>query len=89
MLKNDTNRYENVLAVAFLCWAPAQLVVRKGSGIKNPEDLVGKKVGVGNAGSGAFANCELFFNHLGIWDRVEDAKPWGITTRQPLLATNN
>ena len=24
-----------------------------------------------NASSGAFANCELFFNHLGIWDRVE------------------
>ena len=44
MLKNDTNRYENVLAVAFLYGAPAQLVVRKGSGIKNPEDLVGKKV---------------------------------------------
>ena len=43
MLKNDTNRYENVLAVAFLYGAPAQLVVRKGLGIKNPEDLVGKK----------------------------------------------
>ena len=71
MLKNDTNLYENVLAVAFLYGAPSQLVVRKGSGIKNLEDLVGKKVGVGNAGSGAFANCELFFNHLGIWDRVE------------------
>ena len=28
MLKNDTNRYENVLAVAFLYGAPAQLVVR-------------------------------------------------------------
>jgi TRAP transporter TAXI family solute receptor len=28
-------------------------------------------VGVGNAGSGAFANCELFFSHLGIWDKVE------------------
>ena len=71
MLKNDTNRYENVLAVAFLYGAPAQLVVRKDSGIKNLEDLVGKKVGVGNAGSGAFANCELFFNHLDIWDRFE------------------
>jgi TRAP-type uncharacterized transport system substrate-binding protein len=28
-------------------------------------------VGVGNAGSGAFANCELFFSHLGIWDEIE------------------
>ncbi len=71
MLKNDTNRYENELAIAFLYGAPSQLVIRKGSGIKNPEDLVGKKVGVGKAGSGAFPNCELFFNHLGIWDWVE------------------
>jgi uncharacterized protein len=28
-------------------------------------------VGVGNAGSGAFANCELFFAHMGIWDKIE------------------
>jgi TRAP transporter TAXI family solute receptor len=71
MLKNDTNKYENVMAVGFLYGAPAQLVVRKGSGIKSAKDLVGKRVGVGNAGSGAFANCELFFSHLGIWDKIE------------------
>ena len=70
-LKNDTRKYTDVLAVSFLYGAPAQLVVRKGSGIKSAEDLIGKKVGVGNAGSGAFANCELFFSHLGIWDKIE------------------
>ena len=70
-MKNDTKKYENVLAVSFLYGAPAQLVVRKGSGIKSTRDLVGKKVGVGNAGSGAFANCELFFSHMGIWDKIE------------------
>jgi TRAP transporter TAXI family solute receptor len=70
-LKNDPNKYKQVLAVAWLYGAPAQLVVRADSGIKSAKDLVGKKVGVGNAGSGAFANCELFFSHLGIWDRVE------------------
>ncbi len=70
-LKNDTNKYENVMAVAWLYGAPAQLVVRKDSGIKSAKDLVGKKVGVGNAGSGAFANCELFFTHMGIWDKIE------------------
>ena len=70
-LKNDTNKYEDVMAVSFLYGAPAQLIVRKGSGIKSTKDLVGKKVGVGNAGSGAFANCELFFNHMGIWDKIE------------------
>ncbi len=71
MMKNDSKKYENVMAVAWLYGAPAQLVVRKGSGIKSTKDLVGKKVGVGNAGSGAFANCELFFTHMGVWDKIE------------------
>ena len=71
LLKNDDKKYENVLAVAYLYGAPAQLVVRRGAGIENTRDLVGKKVGVGNAGSGAFVNCELFFTHLGIWDEIE------------------
>ncbi len=70
-MKNDPNKYTDVVAVSYLYGAPAQLVVRAGSGIDSPEDLIGKKVGVGNAGSGAFANCELFFNHLGIWDKIE------------------
>ena len=70
-LKNDTKKYEDVLAVSFLYGAPAQLVVRKGSGINSTADLKGKKVGVGNAGSGAFANCELFFTHMGVWDEIE------------------
>lgn len=70
-LKNDTNKYEDVMAVSYLYGAPAQLVVRKGSGISSVKDLEGKKVGVGNAGSGAFANCELFFTHMGIWDSIE------------------
>jgi len=71
IMKNDPNKYENVLAVAFLYGAPAQLIVRADSGITSTKQLVGKKVGVGNAGSGAFANCELFFNYLGIWDKIE------------------
>lgn len=70
-MKNDTKKYENVLAVSYLYGAPAQLVTRKGSGIKSVADLAGKKVGVGNAGSGAFANCELFFNYMKVWDKVE------------------
>ncbi|MCK4502749.1 MAG: TAXI family TRAP transporter solute-binding subunit, partial [Desulfuromonadales bacterium] len=47
MMKNDPNKYDNVRAVAFLYGAPAQLVVKKGSGIKSVKDLAGKKVGVG------------------------------------------
>ena len=70
-MKNDPKKYEDVLAVAWLYGAPAQLVIRADSGIKSVKDLVGKKVGVGNAGSGAFANCELFFSHMGVWDKIE------------------
>ncbi|MGD2012468.1 MAG: TAXI family TRAP transporter solute-binding subunit [Desulfobacterales bacterium] len=70
-MKNDSKKYENVMAVAWLYGAPAQMVVRADSGIKSVKDLAGKKVGVGNAGSGAFANCELFFSHMGIWDKIE------------------
>ena len=70
-MKKDTKKYTKVMAVSWLYGAPAQLVVRKGSGIKSVKDLAGKKVGVGNAGSGAFANCELFFSHMGVWDKIE------------------
>jgi TRAP transporter TAXI family solute receptor len=71
LMKNDTRKYTDVMAVSYFYGAPAQLVVKQGSGINSTQDLVGKKVGVGNAGSGAFANCELFFSHLGIWDKIE------------------
>jgi len=70
-MKNDPKQYKNVLAVSWLYGAPGQLIVKKGSGITSTKDLVGKKVGVGNAGSGAFANCELFFSHMGVWDKIE------------------
>ncbi|MFC1857158.1 TAXI family TRAP transporter solute-binding subunit [Thermodesulfobacteriota bacterium] len=70
-MKNDPRRYKNVLAISWLYGAPAQLVVRKGSGIRSVTDLAGKRVGVGNAGSGAFANCEVFFSHLDVWNRIE------------------
>lgn len=71
MLKNDTKKYENVTAMAYFYGAPAQLIVRQGSGINKTTDLIGKRVGVGNAGSGAAANCELFFTELGIWDKID------------------
>ena len=70
-MKQDPKKYQDVLAVAWLYGAPGQLVIHKNAGIKSIKDLIGKKVGVGNAGSGAFANCELFFTHMGIWDKIE------------------
>jgi TRAP transporter TAXI family solute receptor len=42
--------------------------VRAGSDIKSAMDLKGKRVAVGNAGSGAAASAERFFRHIGVWD---------------------
>jgi len=70
-MKNDPKKYTDVMAISYLYGAPAQLVVKKKSGIKSVKDLAGKKVGVGNAGSGAFANSELFFTHMGVWDSIK------------------
>ena len=71
LLKGDSRKYENVLAVAYCYGAPAQLVVRADSGITSAKQLEGKRVAVGGAGSGAAANAELFFGELGIWDKVD------------------
>lgn len=70
-LKQDERKYENVLAVASLYAAPAQLVVKEKSDIDSPAKLVGKRVAIGNAGSGAAANAEIFFTSLGIWDDIK------------------
>jgi uncharacterized protein len=70
-LKNDVNQYDNVLVMAYLYGAPAQLVVKANDGIDTPLDLIGKRVGVGNAGSGAAANAEIYFTSLGIWDKMD------------------
>ncbi len=71
IMKGDPKKYDNVLALSYLYGAPAQLVVRADSGITSAKQLVGKRVGVGNAGSGAAANAELFFTELGIWDKIK------------------
>lgn len=70
-LNQDNNKYKDVRAMGFFYGAPGQLIVKKGSGIKSLKDLVGKRVGIGNAGSGAAANAELMFKKIGIWDKIK------------------
>ena len=69
-LPKDAKRYNLVKPVGYLYGAPAQLVVRADSGIKSSKELAGKKVAVGNPGSGAALSAERFFRHLGVWDRA-------------------
>ncbi len=70
-LKDDPTKYSDVRSLAYFYGAPAQLIVKADSDIKSAKDLVGKRVGVGNAGSGAASNAELFFTELGIWDKID------------------
>ena len=67
-LPKDTNKYDKVRCLGYLYGAPAQLVVKADSEFKSAKDLAGKKVAVGNAGSGAATSAERFFRHIGVWD---------------------
>jgi hypothetical protein len=71
-LPQDENKYTNQRTIGYCYGAPAQLVVRADDDIKSAMDLKGKRVALGNAGSGAAASAERFFRHIGIWD---DFKP--------------
>jgi TRAP transporter TAXI family solute receptor len=67
----DTTKYEGMTVVGYLYGAPAQLIVRADSGITSATQLVGKRVAVGQGGSGAAANAERFFKGIGVWDKFE------------------
>jgi len=69
-LTNDTTKYPNVMAMAFLYGAPAHLIVLEGGGINKVADLKGKRVAVGGAGSGAAAAAQRYFVALGLWDKM-------------------
>ena len=70
-LPKDSNQYQGLRAMGYLYGAPAQLIVRADSDIKTAFDLEGKRVAVGNAGSGAAASAERFFRHIKIWDKFK------------------
>lgn len=70
-LPQDQVKYKDLRAIGYLYGAPAQLVVRAASKIMNAYDLKGKRVAVGNAGSGAAASAERFFRHIGVWDNFK------------------
>jgi TRAP transporter TAXI family solute receptor len=70
LLTQDDRKYENVHALAFLYGAPAHLVVLAGGGISTLEDLAGKRVAVGGAGSGAASAASRYFKSLGLWEKM-------------------
>jgi len=69
-LINDTQKYDNICSMSYLYGAPAHLVVPEESGIRTVRDLMGKRIAVGMAGSGAAASAQRYLTFLGIWDQV-------------------
>ena len=69
-LADDNKKYINLRAVAFLYKAPAQLVVLKDSGINQVSQLKGKRVAIGEPGSGAVASAERFMKLVGLWNNI-------------------
>ncbi len=70
-LPEDPNRYTNVKPVASLYGGVIHLVVSQASGIQSVADLPGKRIALGNAGSGAALSAERYFRHLGLIDQMQ------------------
>ncbi|MFN3374400.1 MAG: TAXI family TRAP transporter solute-binding subunit [Chloroflexus sp.] len=70
-LPDDTTVYDKVMPVAPLYGGVAHLVVSEKSGINSVEDLVGKRIALGNAGSGAALSAERYFKALGLFDKIK------------------
>ncbi len=70
LLPEDTTQYTNVRPVAALYGGVIHLVVSRQSGIESVADLPGKRIALGNAGSGAALAAERYFSHLGLIDQI-------------------
>ena len=66
----EGNPQKCIRAVAVLYPETIQIVVLADSGINSLQDLVGKKVAVGAAGSGTYWNARQILEAAGIWDQI-------------------
>jgi hypothetical protein len=57
-------------AIGLVFFGVAHLITFEDSGIKTVQDLAGKRVAVGNPGSGTFASAERVFRSLGLWEKI-------------------
>lgn len=70
-LPDDPTVYDKVMPVAPLYGGVAHLVMSEASGINSVNDLVGKRIALGNAGSGAALSAERYFKALGLFDKIQ------------------
>ena len=63
-------QYDGIRAIGFLYGAVSQLVVLEGSGIATFEDLAGKRIALGSAGSGTHLSIERLLRVTGMFERI-------------------
>jgi TRAP transporter TAXI family solute receptor len=64
------NSLTELRAIGLVFFGVAHLITFEDSGIKTVQDLAGKRVALGNPGSGTFASAERVFRSLGLWDKI-------------------
>jgi hypothetical protein len=87
LMKNDTKKYENVW-VSYFYGAPAQLVVKKGGGIKASKTWSARKSAwaMPAPAPSPTANC---FSPTWVSGTRSNATPWATTTPPPPSATTS
>lgn len=78
------NPTANVRAIGIVFMGVAHLVTYTDTDIKTIEDLVGKRVAVGNPGSGTFAIAERLFRSVGLWEKLNRVPLLGAAAGQAL-----
>jgi hypothetical protein len=84
LAKFQGNPTVNVRAIGVVFMGVAHLVTYADSNIKTLDDLAGKRVAVGNPGSGTFAIAERMFRSLGLWDKLDRVPLLGAAAGQAL-----
>ncbi len=69
-LRRGESATVHVLALAKLYGAAAQLVVLADSDVYSPSELRGRRIAIGNPGSGSALAALRYFHSLGIWEDV-------------------
>ncbi len=63
-------KVEKIRGLVTLYPEVVQIIVRADSGIKTINDLIGKRVAVGAAGSGTAVEAEIILRAAGVWDKI-------------------
>jgi len=70
LLKGDVTKYDKVLGAGVLYSGKIHIIIKKNSNIKSLADLRGKKVAVGEAGTGAASSAERILSKIGVWKDI-------------------